>query len=225
MPSSYHPCLCTCQALPHPLLAPQAFAHVLSADGASDPDTLAVSAASTALLCSDMPWAGPVAAARAALLPGGELVVGPTVDQLEAASLNVVVAVTEGGRITMLEADGDQASAASGVAVGCVGHKAQCVSSAGCLALGDSSMCPKHAVGWLAAPPTGSPPLSQPAPAAAPPLCRCLKTSSCGRCGRQQRWRSSCWSRSASWLRRRGEVAVVDSWPLKADAVTILLHS
>jgi len=91
---------------------------VLSADGASDPDTLAVSAASTALLCSDMPWAGPVAAARAALLPGGELVVGPTVEQQEAASLNVVVAVTEGGRITMLEADGDQASAACWGAVG-----------------------------------------------------------------------------------------------------------
>lgn len=81
---------------------------MLSADGASDPDTLAVSAASTALLCSGMPWAGPVAAARAALLPGGELVVGPTVEQQEAASLNVMVAVTEGGRLTTMEADGDQ---------------------------------------------------------------------------------------------------------------------
>ncbi|KAL4429595.1 hypothetical protein ABPG77_008644 [Micractinium sp. CCAP 211/92] len=83
------------------------FASVLSADGTADPDVLAICAASAALQCSPLPWAGPVGAARAALLPGGELVVSPSVAQQEAAALNVLVACTA-DRVTMLEAEGDQ---------------------------------------------------------------------------------------------------------------------
>ncbi|KAL4458391.1 hypothetical protein ABPG75_013256 [Micractinium tetrahymenae] len=83
------------------------FASVLSADGSADPDVLAICAASAALQCSPLPWAGPVGAARAALLPGGELVVSPSVAQQEAATLNVLVACTA-DRITMVEAEGDQ---------------------------------------------------------------------------------------------------------------------
>lgn len=85
----------------------QVFAHVLSADGATDPDVMAVAAASAALMCSDLPWAGPVAAARVALLADGQLVVGPSVEQQEGAALNLLVACTA-DRITMLEADGNQ---------------------------------------------------------------------------------------------------------------------
>lgn len=94
-----HTCLLVC--------LPQVFASVLSADGAADPDVLAICAASAALQCSPLPWAGPVGAARAALLPGGELVVSPSVEQQEAAALNLLVACTA-DRVTMLEAEGDQ---------------------------------------------------------------------------------------------------------------------
>ena len=91
--------------LRHP---PQVFASVLSADGGCDPEVMAVSSASAALLCSDMPWAGPVAAARVAMLHDGQLVVGPSVEQQEAAVLDLLVAATADGRVTMLEADGEQ---------------------------------------------------------------------------------------------------------------------
>lgn len=80
---------------------------VLSADGGVDPDAMAVSAASAALMCSDLPFGGPVAAARVALAADGQLVLGPSVEQQEGARLNLLVACTA-GRITMLEADGDQ---------------------------------------------------------------------------------------------------------------------
>ena len=96
-----------------PCPAPQVFANVLSADGGTDADVMAVSAASAALMCSDMPWAGPVAAARVALLGDGELVVAPSVAQQEAARLNLLVACTA-HRITMLEADGDQVRVGGG---------------------------------------------------------------------------------------------------------------
>ena len=85
----------------------QVFTSVLSADGETDPDVMAVSAASAALMCSDMPWAGPVAAARVALLRDNRLVAGPSVAQQEAAALTLLVACTA-DRVTMLEADGDQ---------------------------------------------------------------------------------------------------------------------
>ena len=80
---------------------------VLSADGTADPDVMAICAASAALQCSPMAWAGPVGAVRAALLPGGELVVSPSVAQQECAALNVLVACTA-DRVTMMEAEGDE---------------------------------------------------------------------------------------------------------------------
>lgn len=86
----------------------QLFASVLSADGAADPCVMAVGAASAALLLSDMPWAGPVAAARVALTREGQLVLGPSVAQQEAAALDILVAATAEGRVTMLEAGGEE---------------------------------------------------------------------------------------------------------------------
>lgn len=38
----------------------QVCAQVLSSGGDMDPDVLAINAASSALMCSDIPWAGPV---------------------------------------------------------------------------------------------------------------------------------------------------------------------
>ena len=103
-PHHHHP---STHPAPHSPPHRQVFAHVLSADGAADPEVMAVSAASAALMCSDMPWAGPVAAARVALARDGQLVVGPTPEQQEGAALNLMVACTA-DRVTSLEAEGDQ---------------------------------------------------------------------------------------------------------------------
>ncbi|MEW6219208.1 MAG: polyribonucleotide nucleotidyltransferase [Thermodesulfobacteriota bacterium] len=69
----------------------QVIATVLSADQQNDPDTLAVTGASAALTVSDIHFAGPVAAVRVGYI-AGEYVVNPTQSELQASSLNLVVA-------------------------------------------------------------------------------------------------------------------------------------
>ncbi|NDI17158.1 MAG: polyribonucleotide nucleotidyltransferase, partial [Verrucomicrobia bacterium] len=48
----------------------QVIAILLSADGQNDPDILALNGASAALMVSDIPWAGPIAAVRVARVAG-----------------------------------------------------------------------------------------------------------------------------------------------------------
>ena len=67
---------------------------VFSADQEIDPDILAMNGASTALAISDIPWQGPVAAARVGYIDG-EYVLNPTRSQLEKSAMNLVVAGTE----------------------------------------------------------------------------------------------------------------------------------
>ncbi len=67
---------------------------VFSADQEIDPDILAMNGASTALAISDIPWQGPVAAARVGYIDG-EYVLNPTKSQLEKSAMNLVVAGTE----------------------------------------------------------------------------------------------------------------------------------
>ncbi len=74
---------------------------VLSADQVNTPDVLAVVAASAAVVISDIPFGGPIAAVRVASVKG-ELVVNPTFDQIAACDLEIIVAGTEEG-ITMVE--------------------------------------------------------------------------------------------------------------------------
>src|SRR3974377_683379 len=80
----------------------QIIAMVLSADSANDPDVIAVTAASAAAYCSDLPFADPIAAVRVGVLDG-KLVASPTVAAQKAGRLNIVVAGTEKG-IVMVEA-------------------------------------------------------------------------------------------------------------------------
>ncbi|HEV2102569.1 MAG TPA: polyribonucleotide nucleotidyltransferase [Candidatus Acidoferrum sp.] len=79
----------------------QIIAMVLSADSDNDPDVIAVTAASAAAYCSDLPFADPIAAVRVGLL-NGELVANPTVAEQKTSKLNIVVAGTADG-IVMVE--------------------------------------------------------------------------------------------------------------------------
>ena len=80
----------------------QIIAMVLSADSANDPDVIAVTAASAAAYCSDLPFTDPIAAVRVGLLDG-KLVANPTVAEQKTSKLNIVIAATEKG-IVMVEA-------------------------------------------------------------------------------------------------------------------------
>jgi len=75
---------------------------VLSADSDNDPDVIAVTSASAAAFCSDLPFETPIAAVRVGLL-NGQLVVNPTVAEQKTSLLNIVIAGSEEG-IVMVEA-------------------------------------------------------------------------------------------------------------------------
>jgi polyribonucleotide nucleotidyltransferase len=66
---------------------------VFSADPEIDPDTLAMNGASFALTISDIPWNGPIAAARVGYLDG-EYVLNPSRSQLEKSEMDLVIAGT-----------------------------------------------------------------------------------------------------------------------------------
>ena len=73
----------------------------VSIDGVNPPDILAVLASSAAVSISDIPFHGPVAAARVAYIDG-QYVINPTFYQQEKAQLEIVVAGTKDG-FTMVE--------------------------------------------------------------------------------------------------------------------------
>jgi len=79
----------------------QVIAMVLSADSDNDPDVIAVTAASAAAYCSDLPFTDPIAAVRVGLLDG-KLVANPTVADQKVSKLNIVIAGTAEG-IVMVE--------------------------------------------------------------------------------------------------------------------------
>jgi polyribonucleotide nucleotidyltransferase len=74
---------------------------VLSADSDNDPDVIAVTSASAAAYCSDLPFETPIAAVRVGLL-NGQLIVNPTVAEQKTSLLNIVIAGSEEG-IVMVE--------------------------------------------------------------------------------------------------------------------------
>ncbi|HEX9012948.1 MAG TPA: polyribonucleotide nucleotidyltransferase, partial [Anaerolineaceae bacterium] len=65
----------------------------LSADSVNPLDILAINAASAALMISDIPWGGPVAAVRVARVDG-EMVINPTFDQIDQSDLDLRMAGT-----------------------------------------------------------------------------------------------------------------------------------
>lgn len=80
----------------------------ISTDQSNPPDIIAVNAASAAVHISDIPFAGPIAAVRVGLVDG-VYVVNPTLDQIEKAALEIIVAGTSLG-ITMVEGGSKEVS-------------------------------------------------------------------------------------------------------------------
>ncbi|MCB9235760.1 MAG: polyribonucleotide nucleotidyltransferase [Bacteroidia bacterium] len=71
----------------------QVMIQLLSADREEMPDSLACTAASAALMCSDIPFPDPVSEVRVIRLDG-KFIVNPTASQMENADLDLVVAAT-----------------------------------------------------------------------------------------------------------------------------------
>lgn len=84
----------------------QVFAMLLSADGENEPDILAVNAASAALMLSDIPWAGPVAAVRIGRRDG-EFLINPTHSEMQQSDLDLVYVGTQHALI-MIEGSADE---------------------------------------------------------------------------------------------------------------------
>jgi polyribonucleotide nucleotidyltransferase len=80
----------------------QIIALVLSADGENDPDVLAINAASTALVISEIPFPQAIGAVRVGYLDG-QIVINPTNAQRDLSDLDLVVAGTSDA-IVMVEA-------------------------------------------------------------------------------------------------------------------------
>jgi len=81
---------------------------VLSYDGHNEPDILAMVAASAALTISGVPFMGPIGAARVGYIDG-EYVLNPTLDQVKAGDLELVVAGTQGA-VMMVESEAKELS-------------------------------------------------------------------------------------------------------------------
>jgi polyribonucleotide nucleotidyltransferase len=79
----------------------QVIATVLSHDRENDPDMLSLLGASTALVLSDIPWNGPIAAVRIGRI-GGRFVVNPVTSQLPETDMNIIVAASRDA-IVMVE--------------------------------------------------------------------------------------------------------------------------
>ncbi len=84
----------------------QVVATVLSHDGENDADVLAMIGASAALTISDIPFDGPIGAARVGLIDG-QLVANPTYEQRQSGSMDLVVAGWGDG-IVMIEGEASQ---------------------------------------------------------------------------------------------------------------------
>ncbi len=104
-----------CRVTDRPLrpLFPKAFLNelqvcqtVFSADNVHDPDVLSINAASAALHISRVPFLGPIGAVRVGLIED-ELVIMPTIEQMEESDLDLIMAGTRDA-ITMVEGGAEQ---------------------------------------------------------------------------------------------------------------------
>lgn len=86
----------------------QIIASLFSADGKYDTDILAVIGASASLAISNIPFEGPVGAARVAIVDS-KIIPNPTYEDLENAELDLVLAGTE-STVTTIEASADEVS-------------------------------------------------------------------------------------------------------------------
>jgi polyribonucleotide nucleotidyltransferase len=95
---------------------------VLSHDLETDPDILALVAASAALTLSGVPFMGPIGAARVGYIKG-EIKVNPTIDELKDSELDLVVAGT-GEAVLMVESEAKELSEEIMLGAVMAGHKA-----------------------------------------------------------------------------------------------------
>ncbi|OGW84047.1 MAG: polyribonucleotide nucleotidyltransferase, partial [Omnitrophica bacterium RIFCSPLOWO2_01_FULL_45_10] len=84
----------------------QIVAIVLSSDGENDSDILALNGASAALMISDIPFEGPIAAVRVGR-SDGKFIINPTFKELESSDLDIVVCGTRSG-VVMVEAGANE---------------------------------------------------------------------------------------------------------------------
>jgi polyribonucleotide nucleotidyltransferase len=94
---------------------------VLSHDLETDPDILALIAASAALTLSGVPFMGPIGAARVGYVRG-EIKVNPTIDELKESELDLVVAGT-GEAVLMVESEARELSEEVMLGAVMAGHK------------------------------------------------------------------------------------------------------
>ncbi|KZC06351.1 Polyribonucleotide nucleotidyltransferase 1, mitochondrial [Dufourea novaeangliae] len=80
----------------------QIVCNLLAADGVNDPDVLSINATSAVLSISDIPWNGPVAAVRIAMIDN-EYVINPSRRELQYSILNLIVTCTSKNLIVMIE--------------------------------------------------------------------------------------------------------------------------
>lgn len=80
----------------------QVMANVLAIDGQNDPDVLSIIGASAALCIAPVPFQGPIGAVRVGMLDGN-LILMPTMEQLQTSTLDLVVA---GNRSSVLMIEG-----------------------------------------------------------------------------------------------------------------------
>lgn len=84
----------------------QIIGFLLSLDGENAPDTIAITGASTALMLSEIPFAGPIAAIKIGRI-NGEFVINPTITQLDECDFEILV-VSNGREINMIECEANE---------------------------------------------------------------------------------------------------------------------
>ncbi|OQY59535.1 MAG: polyribonucleotide nucleotidyltransferase [Desulfobacteraceae bacterium 4572_88] len=100
----------------------QVIATVLSMDKENDPDTLAMTGASAALVLSDIPFEGPIAGVRVGRIDG-KLKVNPPISEWDKCDINIIVAGSKTG-VVMVEGGGDVVSEADMLEAIFFGHEA-----------------------------------------------------------------------------------------------------
>ena len=99
----------------------QVIMFTLSSDGVNPLDILAINAASAAIMISDIPWGGPVAAVRVGRV-NGEFVINPTYPEMDASDLDLRIAGTRDA-ILMVECGANEIPEDVMVAALELGHK------------------------------------------------------------------------------------------------------
>jgi polyribonucleotide nucleotidyltransferase len=100
----------------------QVIVTALSHDQVHNLDILSIIGASAALMISDVPWDGPVAAIRVGLIEG-QLVINPTIPEIDRSQLDLRMAATEDA-IIMVEAGASEVPETTMIEALKLGHKA-----------------------------------------------------------------------------------------------------